>query len=103
MARPQPAPSSGLRRSRPESHVFEPQNDQATTPAPAVAATSNAAVAATGETATAAEALVKFSVRAPVPHHRHIKAYAAQNGLSIQDLSMDAIREYLEKRGAPLP
>lgn len=103
MARPQPAPSSGLRRSRPESHVFEPQTDPATPEPTARAQTSNAANAATSEGATAVETLVKFSVRAPVPHHRHIKAYAAQNGLSIQDLSMDAIREYLEKRGAPLP
>lgn len=103
MARPQPAPSSGLRRSRPESHVFEPQTDSATVAAPANAPTSQVASAATSETASATDPLVKFSVRAPVPHHRHIKAYAAQNGLSIQDLSMDAIREYLEKRGAPLP
>jgi hypothetical protein len=112
MARPQPAPA--LRRTRPDSHAFE----QVATPAPAAevpadspvesrnAATTanrNDADAASRNAATKAEALVKFSIRVAPDKHRHIKATAAMQGMSIQDLAVTALSEYLERLGRPLP
>jgi predicted HicB family RNase H-like nuclease len=46
---------------------------------------------------------VKFSIRVPPAEHRHIKVTAARAGMSIQDLAVTAIREYLDRLGHPLP
>lgn len=46
---------------------------------------------------------MKFSIRVPPSEHRHIKVTAAQAGMSIQDLAVTAIREYLDRLGHPLP
>jgi hypothetical protein len=114
MPRPQPAPSASLRRNRPEDHVFEPVG----TPAPdapaetdgnaasriaAVAASRNGGDAADRNAAEPPETLVKFSIRVPPAAHRHIKVTAAQNGMTIQDLAVTAIGEYLDRLGHPLP
>ncbi len=112
MARPQPAPA--LKRTRPDSHAFE----QVAAPAPAAevpvnnpsknrnaasAAGRNAADAASRNAAMPAESLVKFSIRVAPDKHRHIKATAAMQGMSIQDLAVTALSEYLERLGRPLP
>jgi hypothetical protein len=111
MARPQPAPA--LKRSRPESHAFAPAVETAAPAATPVAANRNAATAPNrnggdvasrnGATETRVEPLVKFSIRVAPDKHRHIKATAAIQGMSIQDLATTAISEYLERLGRPLP
>ena len=119
MARPQPAPA--LKRSRPESHAFAPAVETAAPAATPAAATRNAATAPNRNAATApnrnggdaasrnaatetrVEPLVKFSIRVAPDKHRHIKATAAIQGMSIQDLATTAISEYLERLGRPLP
>jgi hypothetical protein len=111
MARPQPAPA--LKRSRPESHAFAPAVETAAPAAIPAAATRNAATAPNrnggdaasrnAATETQVEPLVKFSIRVAPDKHRHIKATAAIQGMSIQDLATTAISEYLERLGRPLP
>ncbi len=120
MARPQPAPA--LKRTRPDSHAFEqvaapmptagvPADDpdenrnaaRAANRNTASAASRNDADAASRNAATQAEPLVKFSIRVAPDKHRHIKATAAMQGMSIQDLAVTALSEYLERLGRPLP
>jgi hypothetical protein len=111
MARPQPAPA--LKRSRPESHAFAPAVETAAPAATPAAANRNAATAPNrnggdaasrnAATETRVEPLVKFSIRVAPDKHRHIKATAAIQGMSIQDLATTAISEYLERLGRPLP
>ena len=110
MARPQPAPSSGLQRTRPEGHVFAPP--AAPTPltsAPTVepaadAASRNGGTAATeGQGQAPAEALVKISTRIPPAVHRFIKVVCAEENLTTQGIAVDALIAHLEKLGHPLP
>lgn len=103
MPRPQPAPSASLKRSRPEDHVFEPAGRPAPDAGPADEPSHTDGDATSRTAAPPQEVLVKFSIRVPAAAHRHIKVAAAQNDMTIQDLSVTAIREYLERLGHPLP
>jgi hypothetical protein len=111
MARPKPAPALQA-RTRPTDHVFAPAAAEPVPEAPAAAASSrmaataashNGADAASRTAATETEPLVKFSIRVPPVQHKHIKVTATQQDMSIQDLAVTAIREYLERLGHPLP
>lgn len=104
MPRPQPAPSAALKRNRPEDHAFaQPSTTASPTAPPASAVPPSPDSAASRIAAEPPDPLVKFSIRVPPAEHRHIKVTAARAGMSIQDLAVTAIREYLDRLGHPLP
>lgn len=103
-----PAPAAA------EQGVSPAATSQAASAAPRNAATAPGRNAATAADRIAAKAPVesetpdqpdlrKFSIRVPPHQHRHIKVTAAQRGMSIQDLAVEAIAEYLDRLGSPLP
>ena len=99
MPRPQPAASAALKRNRPEDHAFA----QPSATASPASASPGPPDSAASRTVSPQDPLVKFSIRVPPSEHRHIKVTAAQAGMSIQDLAVTAIREYLDRLGHPLP